>query len=112
MNGKFEIYIGIDGLYWFRLRSPSDEILGRSEGYTAKHNAVSGISSVKVNSRDRKNFNVFEGKGDNFYFHLEAQNGEIILQSSGYKTEEAANSVVAQVMRYAPNAPVSDLILA
>lgn len=110
MSAKFELYEGVDGEYRFRLLDPSGKKLGASEGYKNKSGAENGIASVKKNAVDLNNFSVFKGSDEYFYFHLKAQNGEIILRSSWkYEKKEQANKAVAAVSLYAPTANVSDL---
>jgi len=111
MNAKFELFIGQDNQYYFRLLSPTGHNLGYSEGYTAKHNAENGINSVKVNSRNLSNFTLIKGTDGYYYFNLKApQNSEIILRSSQkYATQDEANIGANHVSRYAPTATTSDL---
>jgi hypothetical protein len=45
-------------------------------------------------------FTVFEASNGEFYFNLKAGNGEIILQSEGYKTKAGANGGVEAVKTY------------
>jgi uncharacterized protein YegP (UPF0339 family) len=67
--------------YWFRLKAGNSEIIGKSEGYSAKQSAQHGIESVRQNSQDDDNFSIFKGFNDQYYFHLKAKNGEVILSS-------------------------------
>jgi hypothetical protein len=109
MNGKFEIFLGQDKQYYFRLLSPSNVNLGYSEGYTAKNSAVVGISSVKANSTVLSNFTAFKANDQFYYFILKAANGETILRSSRkYSTMEDAKAAAIQVSKLAPTAVVVD----
>jgi hypothetical protein len=47
---KFELYENKAGEFRFRLKASNGEILGRSEGYTAKASAKNGIESVRSNA--------------------------------------------------------------
>lgn len=38
-------------------------------------------------------FELFTGTNDQWYFHLKAPNGEIILASEGYKTKQGAETL-------------------
>ena len=49
---KFEMYQDKAGEYRFRLKARNGEIIGTSEGYTAKAGCLNGIESVKKNSAD------------------------------------------------------------
>ena len=47
---KFEMYQDKAGEYRFRLKARNGEIIGVSEGYTAKASCVGGIESVQKNA--------------------------------------------------------------
>ncbi len=49
---KFEMYQDKAGEYRFRLKARNGEIIGTSEGYTAKAGCLNGIESVKKNAGD------------------------------------------------------------
>ena len=93
-----------------RLKAGNGEIIGKSEGYPAKQSAQHGIESVRQNSQDNDNFSIFKGVDDQYYFHLKAKNGEVILSSSeGYVSEQGVKIGIDSVRRYAPDAQVKDL---
>ena len=57
-------------------------------------------------------FEVFKGHGnvkDVFYWHLKAPNSEIVCQSEGYQSKQAAMDTVAALKRFGVNALVIDL---
>ena len=45
--GKFEIFNGVDGLFYFRLKAENGEIIASSQGYTTKQSAENGIEGIK-----------------------------------------------------------------
>ena len=49
---KFEMYQDQAGEFRFRLKARNGEIIGTSEGYTAKAGCLNGIESVKKNAGD------------------------------------------------------------
>lgn len=49
---KFEMYQDKAGEYRFRLKARNGEIIGVSEGYTAKASCENGIESVKKNAAE------------------------------------------------------------
>jgi len=49
---KFEMYQDKAGEFRFRLKARNGEIIGTSEGYTAKAGCLNGIESVKKNALD------------------------------------------------------------
>ena len=108
-KGKFEIFVGTDKQYYFRLKAPNGEIIGWSEGYTQKHNAKNGTESVRTNSQVDSRFTIFLGNDDQYYFNLKSVSGAIILQSEGYKTRQGATNGEDSVSKYAPDATFIDL---
>jgi len=49
---KFEMYQDKAGEYRFRLKARNGEIIGTSEGYTAKAGCLNGIESVQKNAAE------------------------------------------------------------
>ena len=45
--GKFEIFIGTDDQYYFRLKAENNYIIAASQGYTSKQSAENGIEAIK-----------------------------------------------------------------
>lgn len=56
-------------------------------------------------------FEIFVGSDDKFYFHLKADNGEIIAASQGYTTKQAAEGGIDAIKRTALTATLLDLTL-
>jgi len=54
-------------------------------------------------------FEIFKGKNGAYYFHLKADNGEIIATSEGYVAKQSAQDGIAAVKRVASTAPIIDL---
>ena len=50
LNPKFQVYTDKAGEYRFRLKARNGEIIGTSEGYTAKAGCLNGIESVQKNA--------------------------------------------------------------
>jgi len=44
--GKFEIFIGADGQFYFHLKAENGLIIAASQGYTTKQSAQNGIESI------------------------------------------------------------------
>jgi uncharacterized protein len=108
-NPKFELCPGIGpNDYYFNLKARNGEKVLTSESYTAKHNAVNGIASVKKNAPydiqyERKNNN------GNYTFVLKAENGEVIGRSETYPSASIRDEGIRAVQRAAPFAPTEDL---
>lgn len=110
MAGKFDLKKAKDGQFFFTLVAGNHEIVGKSEMYKAKASAKNGIESVKKNAPDRNRFkDPFEGRGAKWYFSLKARNGEVILSSQGYSSEDAAESGIGAVKRAADGAETNDI---
>lgn len=45
--GKFEIFIGADGQFYFHLKAENGLIIAASQGYTTKQSAENGIEAIK-----------------------------------------------------------------
>ena len=108
-TGKFTLFKGSDGQFYFNLKAPNGEIIGRSEGYTSKQGALNGIDAVRQNSPHDSRYEVFLGRDSQYYFNLKSANNQIILQSEGYASKQGAINGTASVKRYAPSAELVDL---
>lgn len=54
-------------------------------------------------------FNLFQGSSNKqWYFNLQADNGEKVCQSEGYSSKDAAKKGIDAVKRLAPSAVVVD----
>lgn len=96
-----------DGSWYFVLTATNGQIIGMSELYASKSGAQAGINAT-INVVKNTNlqgpaaqgairFEIFKGMDARYYFHLRAQNGQIILQSQGYSTRTSATNGVASV---------------
>lgn len=45
--GKFEIFIGEDGQFYFHLKAENGLIIAASQAYTTKQSAENGIEAIK-----------------------------------------------------------------
>jgi hypothetical protein len=54
-------------------------------------------------------FEIFKDKNKEFRFRLKAPNGEVILQSEGYKSKDAAKDTIELIGKYACAAEIVDL---
>ena len=110
---KFELYNDKSkpSEFRFRLKARGNhEVIGKSEGYTTKQSAKTGIDSVKANSLDRENFTVEPTTDSKYFWNLFAQNGEIVLSASEtYESKQGAEIGIKSVMTNAPKAEVIDL---
>ena len=108
-NPKFQIFIGNNNQYYFRLRARNGEIILQSEGYVSKAGCKNGINSVKDNAPIDERYKRKTATNGQFYFVLVAANGEPIGKSEMYTTEQARENGISAVKRDAPYAPVEDI---
>ena len=103
---SFAIHPALGGGFYFNLMANNGEVVGTSEIYSTKGNAKAGAGAVRdavtellsQNQKPGAGFKRFVGQDGLFYFHLTAQNGEIILASEGYETEGGALNGVFSVI--------------
>lgn len=89
-SGYFETFKGSDGKYYFHVISGNYEKVLRSQGYSSKAAATTGIKSIKTNAVSTKAFKVLEASNGQYYFNVVAANGEIIGTSELYSTKSNA----------------------
>ncbi|NJO25366.1 MAG: YegP family protein, partial [Bacteroidia bacterium] len=85
---KFELYKGKDGQHYFRLKDEKGSVLLSSEGYKQKDSAMSGISSIKTNIVETKNYELKTSDSGKHYFNLKATNGQVIGTSTMFDSSE------------------------
>ena len=108
-NPKFQIYLGKDDQFYFRLYAVNGQIILGSEGYKAKSGCQNGIESVKVNAPSDQRYQRKTTSGGQFYFTLTAANSEPIGKSETYTTENARDNGIESVKKTGPGAPIEDL---
>lgn len=47
---KFEIFKGVNGQFYFRIKSSNGQAIAQSEGYTQKESAKATIETIKKNA--------------------------------------------------------------
>ncbi|MGH8761847.1 MAG: YegP family protein [Nitrosospira sp.] len=109
MSARFEIFLGANHQYYFRLRAPNRKKLLSSEGYTTKASCENGIQSVEFNSPNDASYKRRTSTNNQYYFTLNATSGQVIGVGETYTTAQARDDGIAMVKAYAPTAPVVDL---
>lgn len=97
----FELFEGRDGDYYFNLAATNHEIVLSSEGYTSRTGALTGILSVLDNAGEFANYDLREAVNGQFYFVLQAQNGQTIGMSELYSTKGNAKQGVENTIEVA-----------
>ena len=108
-NPKFQIYIGADDQFYFKLKAANGEVILGSEGYTAKSSCQNGIASVKTNAKLDQRFLRKTASNGQFYFTLAAANNEPIGNSEMYGTEGSRKKGIEAVKKTAPDADIEDI---
>ena len=96
-----------DGSPYFVVVAKNGEIIGVSQMYDNASNANRAqdtVAKVVKSTVERTEavvnnakFETFKGLDGRYYFHLQAGNGEIVLQSQGYTSRTSANNGIASV---------------
>lgn len=107
-NPKYELYKGSNKKTYFRLKAGNGQIVLQSQGYKSPAGAKAGITSVKRNARNVKNFVVKQSKNGKHYFNLVAANKEVVGMSQMYTQPRGCKSGIAAVKKCA-SAPIEDL---
>jgi len=95
----FELFTGSDSRYYFHLSAANHEIILASQGYGTRTAALGGLLSVLNNAGELDNYDLLEAQNGEWYFNLEAGNGEIIGTSETYTTKWGAEQGIIAVDR-------------
>lgn len=104
MKGKFTIFTGSNGQYYFNLKASNGQIILTSEGYIYRSSCVDGIQSVRNNSPIENRYSRKIASNGQYYFTLHGANGEVIGTGETYVTPQGRDAGIEGVKRYAPNA--------
>lgn len=106
--GKFTLFTGKNGEFYWNLKAGNGEIIGQSEGYTTKSAALNGIESTRKNAPEEGRYEMKEAKNGKFHWNLKAANGQIIMSSQMYESESGAKNGIQSTMKNAPEATLTD----
>lgn len=115
---RYELRESSNGQHYFVLEARNGRTIGTSEMYSTAYNAQRGADAVKRNvgeyldwlaNRTGARFQTFQGGDDRWYFNLYARNGEVVLSSEGYSSEEAALNGTFLVSFHAADARAYDI---
>lgn len=107
--GRFQVFRGKDGQYYFRLRDEQGEIILASEGYTTRTNSLNGILSVKKNAALSECFQRRAAANGGSYFVLKAGNQQVIGTSQTFSSQDDLENDLRNVQELAPRADIEDL---
>ncbi|MCA9620443.1 MAG: DUF1508 domain-containing protein [Myxococcales bacterium] len=108
--GRFELFEGHDGQFYFSLLAGNGEKVLRSEGYTTKAAAKKGIQSVVENGKKAERYDILEAENGEFYFNLEAGNYQVIGTSELYTTKSSAERGAKTVRSLVETVSVDELL--
>lgn len=106
MSARYEIFLGTDSQYYFRLRAANSEIILQSEGYSTRQGAVNGVQSVRAHSPYDRFYSRLPSRDNKYYFTLNAANSQTIGMSQVYSSSAAREIGIESVKRNGPTAPV------
>jgi len=106
--GHYNIKLSNNYQYYWVLKANNNEIICVSETYIHKQGALRGIDACKRLSPFNENYFLFQGHDGQYYWHLKAQNGEIVAQSEGYKEKQGALNGIASCKVNGPNSSIKD----
>ena len=106
--GRFQIFVGQDGQYYFHLRAASGEILLASEGYTTPAGCRNGVRSVMRNAPIPGRYDCRQAVNGQFYFVLKAANHRIIGRSRLNAAQSGCEQDIATLISAAPQAVIEE----
>lgn len=112
IDSSYQLLQAADGEWYFNLLAGNYEVVGTSELYVSKSNAERGLATVvglvkaaaQASAPPVARFQVFQGLDGQYYFHLRAENGEIVLRSQSYTRRSSA---IAGTTSVRTNGPVA-----
>jgi uncharacterized protein YegP (UPF0339 family) len=83
--------------WYFNLKAGNHEIILQSEGYKAKAGAEAGIQSVRNNCENDARYERKQSDKGNYWFLLDAANGQTIGKSEMYNSAAARDKGIESV---------------
>lgn len=100
MSGYFSLFKSEkSGEWYFNLKAGNHETILQSQGYTEKSSAEGGIASVQNNCSDDARYERKESDKGNYWFLLNATNGQTIGKSEMYTTGGARDGGIESVKK-------------
>ena len=119
--GKFEIKKSKDDRYVFNLYAANKVIVATSQVYSSSTSAMNGIKSVVENAakapvedQTLKSYDtlpypkweIYQDKGGQYRFRLNASNGSCICHSQGYTSKASCKNGIESIIRTAKDAEI------
>ncbi|WP_417657090.1 YegP family protein [Pseudidiomarina aestuarii] len=106
MSARYEIYLGSNNQYYFRLKAGNSEIILQSEGYVSRQGAENGVQSVRQHSPHDRFYSRETSLNYQYYFTLHAINSQVIGTSEMYTSTTGREIGIESVKRNGPTAPL------
>lgn len=106
--GKFVIEHPTTERWYFNLKADNGQTILTSEQYNSKAACQKGIESVKTNATNDARYDRKAATNGQYYFILNAVNGEPIGTSEMYDSTYARDKGIEAVKINAPTAPVTE----
>ncbi len=103
-SGRFEVFSGSDGKYYFNLFAKNGQKVLRSQGYSSERSAFDGIASVKANIAVAARTQLLQAADGQWYFVVTASNGNTVGLSELYATRSGAEQALEAVRTTAKSA--------
>jgi hypothetical protein len=107
-GAEFEVFDGKDGDVHFHLRAGNGEIVVMSEGYEDDDGALNGIESLRENGRIDEQVEVLQAANGQYFFHVQAENGEIIAVSEIFSSKSNAERAKDSLMDLVASEKIAD----
>lgn len=109
MSARYEIFLGTNRQYYFRLKAPNNQVILQSEGYISKAGCQNGIQSSQQHSPFDRFYVRYVSQRGLPYFVLRAANNQVVGASEEYLSVQSRDNGIDSVKRYGPTAPTVDL---
>lgn len=105
-NARVELRESSDAQWYFVVKGGNGAVVATSELYVTQSNAQRALAAVQATVKTATagaayvsgpRFQVFKGVDAQYYFHVRAGNGEILVQSEAYRRRASAVSGTASV---------------
>lgn len=104
--GKFILFTGSDGQYYFNLLAGNGKVILSSEGYETHTERNNSISALQANSFEGGKFERKISADGQYFFVLKAANGEVVAQSELYGSEAGRDNGMESVKNNARDADI------
>jgi uncharacterized protein len=107
-GARFQSFIGADHQAYFQLRGANGEVMLASEGYVNAYGAVEGTKAVRTAGKTASNYKLLQAVDGQWYFHLQAANGEVVAHSETYADKSNAQRAITSLVALLGSELVAD----